>query len=174
MFSIKLNKYLFSINFKMSGLKNLEIIKGDILESKADVIVHQCNCITNNAKGLAYKINNKFPYADIYKNRTTADTPGTCKLQFAENLPIIACLLGQYYPGKVKGYDSADARVSWFSMSLTDLSNKLENLEVKTIAFPGNIGCGLAGGDWDTYYAIIQKFAENNSKYEIKIYELEN
>ena len=152
-----------------------EIIKGDILEAKVDLIVHQCNCVTNKAMGLAYKINKKFPYADVYKNRVTPDTPGTCKLQFQKDSPIIACLMGQYYPGKAtyQGYDSADARISWFNLALTDLTNKLENLEVKTIAFP-KIACGLAGGDWDTYYSIIQKFAENNTKHEIQIYKLED
>ena len=34
-------------------LKNLEIIKGDLLESKVDLIVHQCNCITTRALAIA-------------------------------------------------------------------------------------------------------------------------
>jgi hypothetical protein len=35
-----------------------------------------------------------------------------------------------------------------------------------SVAMPYLIGCGLAGGDWPTYYRIIQQWAE---KYHLKV-----
>eukprot|EP00392_Amoebophrya_sp_AT5.2_P003901 g3906.t1 len=45
------------------------------------------------------------------------------------------------------------------------------------IAFPFQIGCGLAGGDWDTYKKNLEKFAEQchiqfGEHFQIYVYEL--
>ena len=48
-------------------------IDGDILESDAKYIAHQCNCVTVLSAGLANKIFDKFEYADSYLDRIDID-----------------------------------------------------------------------------------------------------
>ena len=42
--------------------------------------------------------------------------------------------------------------------------------ETLTIGFPYKIGCGLAGGDWNIVYNIIEE--EFSGNYNVKIYKL--
>lgn len=35
----------------------------------------------------------------------------------------------------------------------------LRTLNVQTVAIPHRIGCGLAGGHWNTYLELIREFA---------------
>lgn len=51
-----------------------------------------------------------------------------------------------------------------------------ENLpnEINTINMPWQIGCGMAGGDWDEYLKVINEFAENLPlNIKIKIWRLQ-
>lgn len=59
---------------------SLTEIKGDILLAKETYIAHQCNCVTNKAKGLSKQIFKKFPYADSYTNRQNYSNPGTIEV----------------------------------------------------------------------------------------------
>lgn len=45
-------------------------IRGDLLPSPCDALVQQCNCVTMLAHGLSAHIAARFPYADVYGNRT--------------------------------------------------------------------------------------------------------
>tara|TARA_R110002111_G_scaffold119154_3_gene182101 strand:- start:625 stop:918 length:294 start_codon:yes stop_codon:yes gene_type:complete len=93
---------------------------------------------------------------------------------------MIACLFGQYTPGKV-GYwnkvygqwentiETKEQRLIWFKNSLDNLSEKLLNKNVKNIAFPFKIGCGLAGGNWKNYLGLIKEWETNNKQYNVYI-----
>ena len=52
--------------------------RGDILRIQGSWVMHQGNCRTNYAAGLALGINGKYPWADVYSGRTaeTQDVPG--------------------------------------------------------------------------------------------------
>ena len=47
----------------------IEIKKGDLLKSNADVIVHQTNCLGIMGSGVAYQIKKKYPqvFQEYYK-----------------------------------------------------------------------------------------------------------
>lgn len=149
----------------------LKIIKGDLLESKEQYIAQQTNCCSQSAIGLAYYLFQKFPYANTYKNRFEKDVPGT----------IIICGNGldkryvinmnaQYTPGGPKyiSIDTYKIREVYFQQCLDQIS-KIENLE--SIAFPYLIGCGLARGNWNNYYNMLNDFAETKSNIEVVIYQ---
>ena len=51
-------------------------------------------------------------------------------------------------------------RIQWFQRCLDDIA-KIPN--IKEIGFPYNIGRGLAGGDWNNYQDMLEKFAEKIS-----------
>ena len=68
-------------------------------------------------------------------------------------------LFGQHAPGRPKGnsgFDSRAARLEWFRQGLAAIA-KLPGLE--SLAFPAQIGCGLAGGDWPSFRAALEAFA---------------
>lgn len=140
----------------------ITLVVGDLLESSEQFIAHQANCVSSTAAGLAASIFEKYPYADVYTNRSTHSKMGEIEIS-GDGLTQrqVISLYSQYYPGAVKysnGIDSVKARQEAFS----DCLDKITNLpHLKSIAFPFQIGCGLAGGDWEWYSSALMKFSEN-------------
>ena len=82
---------------------------------------------------------------------------------------IIANLFGQEGYGRDKQYTDYDAlrkSLEGLYESVTWSNNILKG---KTIAIPYNLGCGLAGGDWNIVYEMIKQVFYN---YEVTIYKL--
>lgn len=97
---------------------NFANLHSGTLDAKADVIVHQCNCLTIRPHEVSASTSDRFPFVDLYGKRTktsqnsatdkTRSTPRTCV--FAKPTPevsgpIIACLMGQIAPGKATKYN---------------------------------------------------------------------
>jgi len=87
--------------------------------------------------------------------------------------PIVIGLYGQYDYGKPavtggKKYnkrtslaqDNYELRTQWFAEALENLQIWLIDHQISAIAFPYGIGCGLAGGDWQIYSKLLNKFSE--------------
>lgn len=74
---------------------------------------------------------------------------------------------GAYFNGGIP--DTAADRLLYFTQCL----NGLRHLSPTSIAMPYKIGCGLAGGDWPTYLAALEKFATTNPSIQIVLYKLE-
>jgi O-acetyl-ADP-ribose deacetylase (regulator of RNase III) len=139
----------------------IQSIEGNILDSKADVIGQQCNCVTmGNGKGLAAQIFSRFPYADVYSKRTehNKSVPGTWTIHGnGQDERYILNLYTQYYPGGAKyNSDSEDLRLRWFQTALTGF---FKTHPGKSLALPHGIGCGLAGGNWSLYERAIKEAA---------------
>ena len=60
-------------------------------------------------------------------------------------------------PGKEN--DSAADREAYFEQGLDYITTREPDL--KSIAFPEGIGCGIGGGDWPTYQKMIHEFARD-------------
>lgn len=167
-------------------------ISADILTVDADVIVQQCNCVTTKAHGLSRDIASTYPHGDLYgkrekksSNTATDDTkgkPGTCVLlepTSSDEGPAVACLMAQICPGRVGTWcgvygvdresDSADARERYFDEALIQLRGLCEKRGMKRIAFPFQIGCGLAGGKWTHYESKIHRFAERVKEMKTQV-----
>lgn len=147
----------------------IEIVKGDLLDSKEKYIAHQCNCLTQNSAGTAKAIFDKYPYADTYTRRerladgtnTNVDVPGTITiLGNGQDQRYVINMYAQYYPGKSKypksTLDGIPVRRNYFHRCLLRVA-KIEGLE--SIALPWRIGCNLAGGDWEWYLGTLTNFA---------------
>ena len=147
----------------------LEITAGDLLESPAKYICHQCNCITTHSAGIAFDIFNKFSYSDIYKDRQEWDTPGRIKIcgNGADQRYVIN-MLSQLYPGTPRYQDSYKdgfaARECYFQECLDQIAD-IKDLD--SVGFPYKIGCNMAGGNWGHYYEMICNFAD---KVDAKVY----
>lgn len=156
---------------------NLEIKEGSLLDCKEKYICHQVNSVSKSAGGLAFSLFQKFPYSDIYTNRLRNDVPGNIIIKGnGVDQRFVINMVGQYYPGISTAnsvLDNFENRERYFKLCLDKIS-KINNLE--SIAFPYFIGCGLAGGDWNNYLAMLETFANNVYKSQntiVKLYKLD-
>jgi O-acetyl-ADP-ribose deacetylase (regulator of RNase III) len=145
---------------------SVSIVEGNILNSNAQYIIHQTNCVSFGFSGLANSIFEKYPESNIYKIRSELNTwhkPGHIYI-----VEKVINAMGQFFPGTphsevVDGIlinDTKEQRIEWFKMCLARIL-KLPNLQ--SIDFPWKIGCGLAGGNWDEYKKIINSFSKKTS-----------
>ena len=63
------------------------------------------------------------------------------------------------------GGDTKANRLRWFKEGLTKLAAE----GFRRVAFPHEIGCALAGGDWKQYEAAIADYGAANPEVEILI-----
>lgn len=139
--------------------ENFSIVEGDLTTAKEKYIAHQCNCITKYAKGIAKTIFDKFPYSNIYTEREKygATIPGKIIIcGDGKQKRFIINMMGQVSPGKPKFPETNEKRAEYFKECLDEIT-KIKNLT--SIAFPYNIGCGLAKGNWPIYQKMIEEFA---------------
>lgn len=150
----------------------VELIHGDLFESPAKYLCHQCNSVTQRGAHLAKAMFERYPWADIYSPRIAKDrselplpgeTPGNIIVRGdGEGQRYVINLIGQYYPGKCKypnsKRDGYDARLGYFRSCLMKIAD-IPNLH--SIVFPWRIGCGAAGGDWGQYLSSIRTFSEH-------------
>ena len=158
----------------------IKIIKDDVFNYKRHyennkfvIIVHQVNCQGVMGAGIAKIIKQRYPEVfSYYKN--ACDTVsidsllGQCQLTpvIGENL-CIANLFAQERYGRDKRYTDYDA----FDMSLKRLRSYICHLTNSNVVIriPYGIGCGLAGGDWNTIQNLIQ---DNLNQFEVEICKL--
>jgi O-acetyl-ADP-ribose deacetylase (regulator of RNase III) len=153
----------------------IEIITGDLLESKEKYIAHQCNCLTQRSAGTAKAIFDKFPHANTYAERTEPDVLSAIKiLGNGTDQRYVINMFAQYYPGKPKYPNSTKdgilIREKFFHQCLLKIA-RIPNLE--SIAFPWRIGCNLGGGIWEHYLGNLTNFAnyvEEKQNAKVKIY----
>lgn len=151
------------------------VITGNLLDAHTKYIAHQTNCVSQTAAHLASAVFQRFPYADIYTNRLCYDVPGSIEIRGnGEDERFVINMLGQYYPGKPRYPDSAKdgfkMRQRYFFSCLKEISYMSD---LDSIAFPWNISCGAAGGDWGFYHGLLDKFALHvKYKADVFIYKL--
>ena len=148
-------------------------IKGDLLESKAQYIVHQTNCKTWKARGLSFTLFRKFPWANVYSRRAYSkklDEPGTIMVKGdGVKKRYVINLMGQKFPGRPNlNSDSVSLRKHWFQLGLSEISK----LKPESLAFPKNIGCGLAKGSWDDYRGMLVRYAKEHPETQVNVLEL--
>lgn len=156
---------------------------GDLLKAKdCMAIVHQTNCFGVMGAGIARQIKNKW-FDDIYEPyRKTClnfsnkkELLGKIQVLKTNDEPIkyVINVFGEYsftesecpFPnGRHTDYDA-----------LFQCLNKVKTWciehNVGNIGMPKNLGCGLAGGDWNgVVYPMIQKIFGENEKIILFIY----
>lgn len=143
----------------------------NILLDDSKYICHQCNCISSDSAGLAKNLFDKYPYADTYKGRGSRKPDILGKIDVkgnGENQRYVINMYAQFYPGK-SGYagDSKVDRIYAFESCLEEIK-KIE--DIVSISFPEGVGCGLAGGDWQTYLGLISNFAFDITRKGAKVF----
>ena len=124
-------------------LDNIVFKHADILEADEQYICQQCNCTSANYKGLSKAIVETFPWATFYSE---ARKPGTIGIKGngKDKRFVIGMFEQRYISFSKYANDTEDMRLIWFKGCLEDIA-KIP--EIKSIAIPHKLGCGLAGGD---------------------------
>mmetsp|Transcript_62631 Transcript_62631/g.183165 ORF Transcript_62631/g.183165 Transcript_62631/m.183165 type:complete len:183 (-) Transcript_62631:114-662(-) len=176
----------------------VQCIVADLLSCDAQFVVHQVSCIhAEAASGLASAVFAKHPEADVYAERralrakgeaiaSTISVPGSISVhgdrivnlygQYIadkpienpeEEIPALPAPLAEAFACNSDVKDTREQRLTWFKQGLREIPKELP--EVKSIALPKNIGCGIAGGVWAEYEQAISEFSAENPNMEIFI-----
>lgn len=166
---------------------SLHFVKGNLLDADLDYICHQVNCQGRMGSGIAGKIKEKYPEAyneyilwhnkweneasDVYgcyENGPSGDELmlGHILVHALDyNHNIIHMAAQQYY-----GYDGC--RYTSYDAFYSCLGEILQNVpKGSSISFPGHIGCGLGGANWNIISTMIDEVL--GKEYKVYIYELE-
>ena len=131
-------------------------VKCDILEIDCQVICHQVNCMGAMRSGVAKAIREKWPA--VYKTyllglKLKSETLGTISVTDVDKNKHVVNMYSQYeYGYDGKRYTSYDA----FCSCLEAIKDFAIYNDIKSIAFPYNIGCCRGGANWNVIYAMIE------------------
>lgn len=122
------------------------------------IIVHQVNCMGKMGAGIAKEVKETFPecfleYEKLCKTNNKKSLLGTYSIYKINDKVAIANLFGQYMYGKPENgpYTNYEA----LENAIVKLRNDYPNA---TIVAPDHIGCGLAGGDWDIVFPMLDRY----------------
>lgn len=166
----------------------LYVVQGNLLLSdEVDVIVHQANCFSTMGKGIAKDIREMFPaaYAADCRYYPNAPLDKLGKISYAVcphpkfgDTVVVTNLYGQYDYWKQgeprdKVWTRYDAVRSGFEMLFDEpISILVEDMGITPrIGIPFNMGCALAGGEWETYAGIINEVSEQRG-FDVYAYKL--
>lgn len=146
---------------------------GDVLEQGADIVCQQVNCRGAMGTGLAKQVMPLLSKDDISAYiraclKYRAALLG--RVQFAKTRKgvIANCFAQDGY-----GHDKCYTDYSALKMCLEKVRTAAENTGCSCVAIPYKIGCGNAGGDWETVKQIIDSVFDR-SNLEIMIVSKEN
>ena len=140
-------------------------------------LAHQVNTTSKKPGGLAKGLVELYPSASLHTEGAKGaegpqdDLLGTVRIDTEPSDPkgqeghkaasvTIFSLYGQRYGGPPgKRADSSADREAYFARALADIQRKAPDL--KSIAFPENIGCGIGAGIWPNYEQMILDFASD-------------
>lgn len=124
-------------------------IRGDLLKSEAHLICHQVNCKGVMGAGVAKQIRTKVLSKEqfqMYKNACIENGNRLLGknqiLTISENQAVVN-MFGEDVPTGTK--QDTDYRALYLCLYIVEKYAREHN---KTVAIPGRLGCGLAGGDW--------------------------
>lgn len=135
-------------------------IKGDLLTSGADILCHQTNYVGVMGGGIAHAIKTKLLTSEQYKEYQTY-----CRIHGSMALGAVQfiCLNSHQYVANIFSQDdfyakSKDTITDYGAMEKALIQvEKFASREDLTVAIPGYMGCGIAGGNWDRVYGIIER-----------------
>ena len=150
---------------------NPKKIKGNIFDKNITghelIICHQVNCKGVMGAGLAKQMRTKFPKLyEEYRRRCYSVNNSNVLLGkvffyynygdvLGENY-IVADIFAQNEYGREKCYTDYDALRKGLS-KIREIATPLPARTLTTVRIPYGMGCGLAGGNWNTVFQIINE-----------------
>lgn len=146
----------------------MKIIAGNILDVESGIILHQVNCQGVMGAGVAKALSDKYPVLKSeyqYHCRFTAPSRvfGTILTVGVGRALYVANVFAQFNYGTEKrqtNYGALASALNFFP--------SLKTQDEGVVYAPYGMGCGLAGGDWETYSEILEFYVPNITivKYE--------
>lgn len=157
----------------------IKFFDGDLLDSGADLIAHQTNCIGGFGSGVAGAIAHRYPEVqkDYYihcQNNKPNDLLGTVQVAPIHDkngkLQFIANLFGQlsYGSDSKARYTSYDGIFDAMT-KLRDWADKMSDIHV--IAFPYGMSSVRGGASWNVILEMI-KTVFDDSRFEVQVWKL--
>ena len=141
---------------------SIRIIKGSLLDAETDYICHQVNCKGVMGAGLALAIRMVYPTA-YSKYRYACLHTDKDLLGCVQIIGRVINIFGQ------RDYSCQGPRKTDYTALETAFKKLHNKLPLdKSLAFPYGFGCGLAGGNWDVVFDLIQTNFPNRN---IEIYK---
>lgn len=128
---------------------------GDLLGSTTNVIAHQTNCVGVMGAGVALQIRRKLLTSEQYEEyqeKCKTMPLGECQLLQIEDNRYVANLFGENIPTG----DEVDTDYDALRKAMTALADFCRTNNY-SVSFPGLLGCGLAGGDWNIVMPMIKE-----------------
>lgn len=145
----------------------INIVNGNILNCIEDIIVHQVNIQGIMGGGVARQLANQYvnlekEYSQFCKNYNNDYNKLKASVLFYTNNNKIICNM-------FSQKENFDTDYEAMKIVLTNIK-KFAIINKYSIAIPYKIGCGIANGNWNIVYKIIE---EVFSDYEVTLYRLE-
>jgi O-acetyl-ADP-ribose deacetylase (regulator of RNase III) len=146
-------------------------LSGDLLASKARVLVNPVNCLGVSGAGLANAFAAKFP-GNQAAYRKAARLGG---VRLGRVLWFWHYDQDEYPRGvwianfPTKGDWKAASQVEWIVAGLDDLRREIEDRELSSVAVPA-LGCGLGGLAWEQVRSVLYAAFDGMPFLEVEIY----
>lgn len=127
-------------------------MKGNILESSAQVVTNPVNCVGVMGKGLALQFKNKYPimFKDYVKQCAAGNIkPGKPYLWEDDFVQILNFPTKRHWRDNSLLIDIEDG--------LKYLASNYDNMGIDSLAIPP-LGCGLGGLDWVDVKYLMEKY----------------
>lgn len=146
----------------------VNIVNGNILNCKEDIIVHQVNVQGIMGGGVARQLADQFKgleeeyseYCKLYNNNYNQLKGQLFKIM----------LEGKFIMNMFSQKENFDTDYKMMEIALKEIKKYAKELNL-TVCMPYGIGCGIANGDWNIVYKIIEKVF---SDYNVTLYRLED
>lgn len=137
---------------------------GDLLECQANILCHQVNCQGVMGAGIARQIREKILTRNQFlRYKTLCSRYGSELLGHVLYLKVVP---NKKYIANIFGQNECGNGIQTDYRALSLALQKVHNSAKKygfSVAVPGYIGCGLAGGDWDyVLHSIIEPIFKNS------------
>ena len=151
----------------------VKVIDGNLFNSQANIICHQCNCQGIMGSGVAAEVKRRYPHVFQTYRKDYLDNKlklGYVCFATAKQDQVIANMCGQdkfgYDGSTYTNYEKLQTclnRVREYAMFEYDVK--------PTIAFPWLMSCYRGGGDWNIVYKMIEDTFDD---FDVEIWRLQN
>jgi len=143
-------------------------MRGNLLEDSSEALVNTVNTVGVMGKGIALQFKQAFP--EVFRDYEKACKKNEVKIGRMHVVDTNALVGPKYvinFP--TKQHWKEKSKMSYIVEGLTDLEQKVRELDIQSIAIPP-LGCGNGGLKWEEVRPLIEKTFENLD-LDVHVYE---
>lgn len=145
----------------------IKIKNENILNCTEDIIVHQVNAQGVMGGGLARQLADRYPSLEN-EYRKYCERYGNKYIELSGTVFWYNINKGEFIANMFSQKENFDTDYLAMKKALTKIKKYAEKVNF-SIAIPYGIGCGIANGDWNEIYKIIEKVFDD---YNVTLYKL--